>query len=95
MKQNLAQDLLVRIQAIFSEQLRESSIDTPEIAVDTPLLGKGVGLDSIEALALVTRIEEEFGIFFDDEELTVELFRTIGTLAEQVRRKLAETSVTG
>jgi acyl carrier protein len=44
----------------------------------------------VEALALITEIEAEFDIGFDDEELAVGLFENIGTLAEFVRNKLSQ-----
>jgi acyl carrier protein len=56
----------------------------------TPLLGRGVGLDSVEAMALVVRLEDAFDIEVDDEDLTAELFRDIGTLAAYVLRRIAE-----
>jgi acyl carrier protein len=58
--------------------------------VDTPLLGRGVGLDSIEAMALVLALEREFGIEIPDADLTVELFASIGTLADFVCRRLEQ-----
>jgi acyl carrier protein len=53
----------------------------------TPLLGRGVGLDSIEALALATALESAFDVQIDDEELTVALFATLGTVVDFVERK--------
>jgi acyl carrier protein len=54
---------------------------------DTPLLGRGIGLDSIEAMALVAAIEKEFDIEISDEELTADLVKSIGTLTEHVLKK--------
>jgi acyl carrier protein len=54
---------------------------------DTPLLGRGLSLDSMEALALVTALEAEFSFQADDADLTVALFATLGTLADYVARK--------
>src|SRR5262249_58124161 len=60
---------------------------------DTPLLGRGIGLDSMEALALTTALEEHFVLHVDDEDLTVGLFATVGTLADYIARKLDGSSV--
>jgi acyl carrier protein len=57
---------------------------------EMPLLGRGVGLDSMEALALVTALEEHFAFQVDDTDLTEALFATLGTLAEYVARKREE-----
>ena len=66
----------------------------PEIATkvdaETRLLGRGIGLDSMETLSLVTGIEQEFEVEVEDEELTTELFRTLGSLTKYVVNKLQE-----
>jgi acyl carrier protein len=54
---------------------------------DTPLLGRGIGLDSMEALALVTALEAEFSFQADDADLTVALFATLGSLVDYVAQK--------
>jgi acyl carrier protein len=56
----------------------------------TPLLGRGIGLDSMETLTLVTGLEQEFDIQVDDEELNAELFQTMGSLTQFVIRKQGE-----
>lgn len=58
----------------------------------TPLLGLGVGLDSIEALRLATALERQFDIEIPDESLTEELFSSVGTLAGYVGRQIVEQS---
>ena len=54
----------------------------------TPLLGRGIGLDSVETLTLVAGIEKEFNIQIDDADLTVDLFRNIGTLTRYVAERM-------
>ncbi len=56
----------------------------------TPLLGRGIGLDSIDALTLITALEKQFGIEVDDAELTVGLFKTLRTLAEFILHKTSQ-----
>ena len=71
--------------------ISELEIDAETVANSdskTPLLGRGIGLDSIEALTLVVGIEQEFDIQVDDQELTTELFENIATLAEYVMQKI-------
>jgi acyl carrier protein len=53
---------------------------------NTPLLGRGIGLDSIETLTLVAEIEREFDMQIADEDLTASLFKSLATLAEYVQR---------
>jgi acyl carrier protein len=57
---------------------------------NTPLLGRGIGLNSVETLTLVAGIEETFDIQIDDADLTAELFKTLGTLTEYVLQKIAD-----
>lgn len=58
----------------------------------TSLLGRGIGLDSMEALTLANAVETEFGIAIADDDLTTELFATIGSVAAYVRRSVAATT---
>ncbi len=60
---------------------------------DTPLLGRGIGLDSIEALRLALGLEKEFDLQIPDSDLTVELFSSVRVLAEYVQRKILEREV--
>ena len=50
----------------------------------TPLLGHGIGLDSIEALRLALGLEKAYAIRIPDADLTVELFGSLGALVEYV-----------
>jgi acyl carrier protein len=60
--------------------------------VATPLLGLGVGLDSIDALRLATALERHFAIQIPDDSLTTELFSNVGTLAAYVTGQLVQQS---
>jgi acyl carrier protein len=57
-----------------------------------PLLGNGIGLDSMETLTLVAGVEEAFDIQVEDDDLTVGLFNSIGSLTEYVFRKRSDRS---
>ncbi len=78
-----------RIRAIIMTQLQRGESHAEEIGIDTPILGMGLGLDSLEALALTAEIEAEFGILIDDDELSPDLFESIRTLAGLVKSKLS------
>jgi len=58
-------------------------------ASDTPLLGRGVGLDSVEAMGLALALEREFDISIPDADLTVELFESMRALATYVAQRIA------
>lgn len=75
--------VLISCLEIDPDRVRRSSLRTP-------LLGRGIGLDSVETLKLVAGLEEGFGIYIDDFDLTVNLFKDIGTLAEYVAHKIGK-----
>ncbi len=54
----------------------------------TPLLGLGIGLDSIEAMILTLGLERDLAVNLADDALTTDSFQSIGTLVEYVGRKL-------
>jgi acyl carrier protein len=54
----------------------------------TPLLGAVPELDSMGVVALITALEERFGLSIDDDEIDGSVFQTWGTLLAFVRGKL-------
>jgi len=62
--------------------------NTDQLDEHTGLLGRGVGLDSIEVLQLVAAIEEEFELTIDDDELVPDHFRSIGNLITFIECKI-------
>lgn len=75
----------VREVLISSLELRQTPAD---LQPDTPLFGALPELDSLGVLALVTDLEERFGITVDDEEFGADLFETVATLTDFVETKL-------
>ncbi|RMD63336.1 MAG: acyl carrier protein [Alphaproteobacteria bacterium] len=55
----------------------------------TPLFGSLPELDSMAVVALITAIEERFDLIVEDDEITAEVFETVGSLSDFVERKLA------
>jgi acyl carrier protein len=55
---------------------------------DTPLLGAIPELDSMAVVAILTSLEERFGITVDDDEIDGATFATVGSLAGFVSGKL-------
>jgi acyl carrier protein len=90
MKENPCVVIEEKIKHILICELEVDSAILATSSSQTPLLGHGIGLDSVEALVLVTGIEQEFAIEVADADLTVDLFKDIGTLAAYVWQKLAE-----
>jgi acyl carrier protein len=55
---------------------------------NTPLLGALPELDSMSAVALISALETQFGIIFDDSDLNADTFVNVGTLCQLVERAL-------
>jgi acyl carrier protein len=57
-----------RLKTVLIDQLG-FSLSPERIHRETSLYGKGLGLDSVDLVTLVMRVEEEFDIFFEPEEI--------------------------
>jgi acyl carrier protein len=56
---------------------------------DTALLGSLPELDSMAALNLIAALEEHFGIAVNDDDISAEVFMTVGSLASFVDQKMS------
>ncbi len=52
---------------------------------DQPLFGRGLELDSVDALELVVAIEYDFGVSITDDEIGI--FGSIGRLADFIEHE--------
>jgi len=55
----------------------------------TALFGSMPEFDSMAVVTVITALEDRFGITIDDDEITAEVFETVGSLAQFVGAKLA------
>lgn len=55
---------------------------------DTLLLGNIPELDSLAVINVITALEDRFGIHIDDDEVSGDLFATLGTLSAFVEEKM-------
>ncbi len=55
---------------------------------DSPLLGSIPELDSMAVVAILTAVEEKFGVSIDDDEVDGRTFATVSSLTRFVRSKL-------
>ncbi|SES69555.1 Acyl carrier protein [Nitrosomonas marina] len=54
----------------------------------TGLMGDIPEFDSMSVVAIITALEDEYGCVFEDDEITAEVFKTIGSLTQLVESKL-------
>lgn len=59
-----------------------------QFSADTPLLGSLPELDSMAVVDLITLLEDRLGLMIDDDEITGQVFATVGSLADFVHAKL-------
>jgi acyl carrier protein len=90
MEENSRLEIEKRIIQILISDLEVDPAILSTIDSSTPLLGRGIGLNSVETLTLVAGIEESFDIQINDADLTKELFKSLGILAEYVLQKITE-----
>lgn len=76
------------LKALLVETL-ELDVDPREIGDEEPLFEAGLGVDSVEALALLQAVERRFGIAIPDSEIGLSLFHDIDALGGLVERVLA------
>jgi acyl carrier protein len=80
-------DVAERLKKIVVDQV---GYDLPldHIHESTSLYGKGLGLSSLDMVGLIVRLEDEFNIFFEADEVMPSV-QTFGTLVGAVCQKLA------
>jgi acyl carrier protein len=59
-----------------------------DFARDTALLGALPEFDSMAAVAILTAVEEQFGITVHDDEVDGSIFATVGSLCDFIDSKL-------
>lgn len=59
-----------------------------KLTSDSKLLGAVAELDSLMVVNLLTRIEENYKIKIEDDEIDGSIFKTVGTLTAFVQEKL-------
>lgn len=81
-------DKLSRVKAILRDTLNLGD-RAERLTAETPLLGGLPEFDSMAVVTVVTMIEDELGITIEDDELSADVFATVGSLAAFVSQKAA------
>ncbi len=78
--------LIARLKTLIVETLRLDDIRAEDIPDDEPLFGSSrYGLDSVDALELVVRLEKEFGIKIGSSEESRVALASAAQLAAYIR----------
>jgi len=79
-------DTLARIKRILRDTLQLGD-RAEKLNLDTRLLGGIPEFDSMAVVTVVTMVEDEFGLTVEDDELSAEVFSTVGSLVDFVSAK--------
>ena len=81
-------------QGAFAQRVLDEALSlqgrTAGFETTTPLLGSLPELDSMAVLALITGLENRFGITFSDDDLNPDVFATVGSLTHMVEQQLTD-----
>ncbi|MFA6133474.1 MAG: acyl carrier protein [Phycisphaerae bacterium] len=67
--------------------LFQPGLSAEQISDDIAIFDSGIGLDSMAAVTLVEGLEDAFGICIDNDDLTMENFKTVSAVAALICRK--------
>lgn len=76
------------VKAVVVETLGVDPQTAEALDAGAPLLGSLPELDSMAVLELVLALEDRFGISIDGEDVTAEMFETLGSLTAFVDDRL-------
>ncbi|MGH6624129.1 MAG: phosphopantetheine-binding protein [Burkholderiaceae bacterium] len=80
-------ELETEIAVSIIEALGLPDVRVEDLQAGTPLYGEGMGLDSIDILEVALVVSKRYGFELrSDDPENEKIFRSIGTLAEHVRR---------
>ena len=77
-------ELIEELKASIIEALNLEDLTPADIDADAPLFGKGLGLDSIDALELIVLMERNYGIRLKDAAAGRQVFQSVRVMAEYV-----------
>jgi acyl carrier protein len=70
--------------------LNLSDIKPDDIDADAPLVGSGLGLDSIDTLELLVLLEKEYGVTIPDVNIGRQVFVSVRSLAAYIEQNRSE-----
>ncbi len=80
----MSESIHERLKQIIVETLNLDDVVPEEIANDEPLFETGLGLDSIDVLELVVRIEKEYQVKIENSEAAKQALQSVNSLATYI-----------
>jgi acyl carrier protein len=78
-------ELHQKVKKMIIQELKLEDMTEEDIDDAAPLFGAGLGLDSIDALALAVGIDKTFGVKIKDEKVGADAFASVNAMVEFLR----------
>ena len=78
--------LQIEIKTLLKETLQLDEVDSWD--EDTEILGSIPEFDSMAIVTILTMVEENYGIMIEDDEVSAEVFETLGSLVGFISEKV-------
>ena len=85
-KVNKFMSLQQELKTLLKVTLQLDEVD--EWEVDTEILGAIPEFDSMAIVTILTLVEENYGIMIEDDEVSAEVFETLGSLHSFIEEKI-------
>ena len=80
-------ELIEKLKEEIIEQLNMEDVKKEDIGDNDQLFGKGLGLDSIDALELIVLLERNYGLKIENAEEGKKVFYSIKTISDFIEQK--------
>jgi len=80
--------IVQRVKGLIADRMPVKKSLT-ELKEDDSLV-RDLGIDSLGTVELVVAIEQEFDLVVDDQDLSLDTFRSVGSVIRYIRKKLRE-----
>lgn len=77
-----------KVKSVIIDSL-ELDIAPDEMDNNDPLFGEGLGGNSMALMEVIVGLEKAFGIEISDEELIMDVFETVNSIAEFIKSKIS------
>ncbi|MEM7223682.1 MAG: acyl carrier protein [Pseudomonadota bacterium] len=82
-------DTIIQVRSLLGEVLQLGD-RAQSLTQETALLGSLPELDSMAVASVIASLEDRFDIIVEDDEISAETFRTVGSLTDYVELKLTQ-----
>lgn len=80
------EQLIKDLKSQIIETLKLSDITPDDIDENEPLIGDGLGLDSIDTLELIVLMEKKYGVAVPDIKIGREVFASVSAMAAYIEK---------